>query len=235
MRHYMETIIEACKALDYSWLPQSIEGFTLVTSTESDYTTLTNRISAGEDVLKVPIFHYQNDLGWRWSALYDKEVEDYTVHIEMPLFSFVDISFVRADLETFWIGLQERCVKGLTNMLIEPSNNFTFTYRRRGIPKWDFSQVMPEELEGFVRDIDPAHAIRMINGSFIIGEYRKMDECTGLLLYYNELRDEYFAELRYKSHPEIDHHLDAKNLDDLAVLLREHLGAILKGLNERID
>ena len=54
-------------------------------------------------------------------------------------------------------------------------------------------------------------------------------------MYYNELRDEYFAELRYKSYPEIDHHLDAKNLDDLAVLLREHLGAILKGLNERID
>jgi len=195
----METIIEACKALDYSWLPQSIEGFTLVTSTESDYTTLANRISAGEDVLKVPIFHYQNELGWRWSALYDKEVEDYTVHIEMPLFSFVDISFVR------------------------------------GIPEWDFSQVMPKELEGFVRDIDPAHAICMINGSFIIGEYRQMDECTGLLLYYNELRDEYFAELRYKSYPEIDHHLDAKNLDDLAVLLREHLGAILKGLNERVD
>ncbi|MDU2075773.1 MAG: hypothetical protein E7F01_00660 [Veillonella sp.] len=213
----METIIEACKALDYSWLPQTVDGFTLVTSTESDYTILANRISAGEDVLKVPIFHYQNELGWRWSALYDKEVEDYTVHIEMPLFSFVDISFVRADL------------------LIEPANNFTFTYRRRGIPEWDFSQVMPEELEGFVRDIDPAHAIRMINGSFIIGEYHKMDECTGLLLYYNELRDEYFAELRYKSYPEIDHHLDAKNLDDLAVLLREHLGAILKGLNERID
>ncbi|MBS6333302.1 MAG: hypothetical protein KH418_04845 [Veillonella sp.] len=160
----METIIEACKALDYSWLPQTVDGFTLVTSTESDYTILANRISAGEDVLKVPIFHYQNELGWRWSALYDKEVEDYTVHIEMPLFS-----------------------------------------------------------------------IRMINGSFIIGEYHKMDECTGLLLYYNELRDEYFAELRYKSYPEIDHHLDAKNLDDLAVLLREHLGAILKGLNERID
>ena len=34
----------------------------------------------------------------------------------------------------------------------------------------------------------------------------KWDECTGLLLYYNELRDEYFAELRYKSYPEIDHH-----------------------------
>ena len=133
----METIIEACKGLDYTWLPRSIEGFTLVTSSESDYTELANRIEGGEKVLRVPIFHYQNDLGWRWSALYDKEVEDYTVHIEMPLFSFVDISFVRADLESFWNGLKERCVKGLTNMLIEPSNNFTFTYRRRGIPTWD--------------------------------------------------------------------------------------------------
>ena len=36
----METIIEACKALDYSWLPQTVDGFTLVTSTESDYTIL---------------------------------------------------------------------------------------------------------------------------------------------------------------------------------------------------
>ena len=34
----METIIEACKALDYSWLPQQIGGFTLVASNESDYT-----------------------------------------------------------------------------------------------------------------------------------------------------------------------------------------------------
>lgn len=235
MRHCMETIIEACKGLDYSWLPQSVEGFTLVTSSDSDYTELTNRIESGEEVLRVPIFHYQNDLGWRWCALYDKEVEDYTVHIEMPLFSFVDISFVRADLESFWNGLKERCVKGLTNMLIEPSNNFTFTYRRRGISTWDFSEVMPKQLEGFVRDIDPAHGIRMINGSFIIGEYRKMDECTGLLLYYNELRDEYFAELRYKSYPEIDHHLDAKNLDGLADVLREHLGPVLKGLNDRVD
>ena len=96
-------------------------------------------------------------------------------------------------------------------------------------------RIINKELEGFVRDIDPAHGIRMINGSFIIGEYRKMDECTGLLLYYNELRDEYFAELRYKSYPEIDHHLDANNLDDLADVLREHLGPILQGLNNRVD
>ena len=29
--------------------------------------------------------------------------------------------------------------------------------------------------------------------------------------------------------------MDAKNLDDLADVLREHLGPILKGLNDRVD
>ncbi|ETS93145.1 hypothetical protein [Veillonella denticariosi] len=229
----MDRIIESCKNLDYSWLPQTVGDFSLFVTEPDACTAIQKRIAAGEKVMTVPLFHYENTLGWRWCALYDKEVEDYTVHVELPLFSFVDISFVRADLDSFWAGLQERCVKGLTNMLINPSENFTFTYKRRGIPTWNFSEVMPDELEGFVRDVDPAHAICMINGSFIIGEYRKMDECTGLLLYYNELRDEFFAELRYKNYPEIDHHLDAKNLDDLSSLLREYLQIVLHDLNER--
>lgn len=229
----MDRIIEFCKNLDYSWLPQTVGDFSLFVTGPDACTAIQKRIAADEKVMTVPLFHYENTLGWRWCALYDKEVEDYTVHVELPLFSFVDISFVRADLDSFWAGLQERCVKGLTNMLVNPSENFTFTYKRRGIPTWNFSEVMPDELEGFVRDVDPAHAIRMINGSFIIGEYRKMDECTGLLLYYNELRDEFFAELRYKNYPEIDHHLDAKNLDDLSSLLREYLQIVLHDLNER--
>ena len=37
----------------------------LVTSSDSDYAELANRIERGEEVLRVPIFHYQNDLGWR--------------------------------------------------------------------------------------------------------------------------------------------------------------------------
>ena len=44
-----------------------------------------------------------------------------------------------------------------------------------------------------------------------------------------------FAEHRYKTNPQIDHHLDAKNIHGLADVLREHLGPILKGLNDRVD
>lgn len=229
----MEQIIESCKALDYSWLPQNIDNFTLHITGPDAIVELEQRIANGEKPLELPLYHYENDIGWRWSVLYDKEVEDYTVHVDMPLFSFVDISFVRPDLDSFWRGLEERCEEGLRNMLIQSSHSFTYTYKRKGLPTWDFESCMPAELEGFVRDITPKNAVRMINGSFIIGEYRKMDECTGLLLYYNEFRDEFFAELRYKNYPEIDHHLDSHTIEELEVALTQNLPQILQELNSR--
>lgn len=229
----METIVEACKGLDYSWLPPTIDTFKLVVTGPEALIETEQKLAAGEAVLTIPLFSYENDLGWKWCALYDKEVEDYTVHVVMPLFSFVDISFVCADLESFWKGLQERAVQGLTKMLIHSSENFTYTYKRKGLPTWNYETCMPSELEGFIRDITPKNAVRMINGSFIIGEYRKMEECTGLLVYYNEFRDEFFAELRYHSYPEIDHHLDSNSLDELAEALTHNLANILHELNTR--
>ena len=233
MSHYMENIIETCKSLDYSWLPPEIGNFKLKVTGPDEIVKAQETLAAGEAVLTLPLFNYENDLGWKWCALYDKEVEDYTVHVVMPLFTFVDISFVRQEFEPFWQGLQERCVQGLSKLLINSAENFTYTYMRKGLQNWDYESVMPAELEGFVRDITPKNAVRMINGSYIIGEYRKMDECTGLLLYYNEYRDEFFAELRYQNYPEIDHHLDAKSLDDLEHVLSEHLKNILCELNSR--
>lgn len=233
MSHYMENIIETCKSLDYSWLPPKIDNFKLKVTGPDEIVKVQETLAAGEAVLTLPLFHYENDLGWKWCALYDKEVEDYTVHVVMPLFTFVDISFVRQEFEPYWQGLQERCVQGLSKLLINSAENFTYTYMRKGLQNWDYESVMPAELEGFVRDITPKNAVRMINGSYIIGEYRKMDECTGLLLYYNEYRDEFFAELRYQNYPEIDHHLDAKSLDDLEHVLSEHLKNILCELNSR--
>ena len=233
MRRYMENIIETCKSLDYSWLPQTIGNFRLVITGPDEIVKAQESLAADKAVLILPLFHYENDLGWKWCALYDKEVEDYTVHVVMPLFTFVDISFVRQEFEPYWQGLQDRCVQGLSKLLINSAENFTYTYMRKNLQNWDFEAVMPAELEGFVRDITPKNAVRMINGSYIIGEYRKMDECTGLLLYYNEYRDEFFAELRYKNYPEIDHHLDAKTLDQLENVLSEHLKNILSELNSR--
>ena len=112
----MENIIETCKSLDYSWLPPEICNFKLKVTGPDEIVKAQESLAAGEAVLTLPLFHYENDLGWKWCALYDKEVEDYTVHVVMPLFTFVDISFVRQEFEPYWQGLQERCVQGLSKL-----------------------------------------------------------------------------------------------------------------------
>lgn len=217
----MEKIIEACKDLDFSWLPPTIADFTLTVERTAD--------DAGYH-----LFSYENDKGWRWEALYDKEVEDYTVHVRMPLFEFTDISFVREEVTSYWDGMKARCVEGLTSLLITPEKGFTYAYNNKQLPTWKYEDILPPSIGEFVRDITPDKAIRMINGSYIICEYCRPDDRSGLLLFYNVLRDEFFAELRRHNFPEISHRLDANTLPKLEQVLREHLEDILTDLAGRL-
>lgn len=219
----MESIIEAVEVLDYTWLPEEVGPFRLVMDKSVDTESNVYRI-----------FHYENDWNWRWEAIYDKEVDDYTVRVTMPLFEFVDITFARENLKEFWACLEKRCVQELTKLLVDPAQNFCLEYKDMGIPDWDYSTFLPEKVGDFVRDIDPQHGVRMINGSYIIAEYRKMDDRSGLILFFNMLRLEFFAELRAHNYPEINHQLDASNLEELELQLQDHLPVILEDLESRL-
>jgi len=218
----MEKIIEACADLDYSWLEKQIGDFTL-------------HIDQCEVPLGYGLFHYENPLGWRWEALYDKEVEDYSVRIVMPLFEYVDISFVRDNIKDFWRDLPRRYIKEITNTFIEPQRNFDYTYRKKGIPDWKYESCLPERIGNFFLDVTPDTGIRMINGSYIIIEYRKESDKSGLIVFFNIFRDEFFAELRVHNYPQIDHHLDAQTIPELEENLKEHLLTILNNLERKLQ
>lgn len=209
------------RTYDFSWLPEQIESFKLVIDTKQvDNTFL--------------FFHYENELGWRWQALYDKEVDDYTVHVIMPLFYFVDISFIRTSWDEFLKGLQERAVEALRKRLIAQHELFTYEYKKTKILEWDFSEVLPAKINDFVLDINPKNAISMINGSFIIGEYRLMDAPSGLLFFYNVLREEFFAELRIHNVPEISHHFDGRTVQEFEATVVKHLQSELDDITARL-
>lgn len=216
-------IIEECKEreYDFSWLPQTIGPFKLVIDTEVVDSTFL-------------FFHYENELGWRWQTLYDMEVDDFTVHVIMPLFSFVDISFIRTDWDSFLEGLKERAVDGMRKRLIDSHELFTYEYKKTDILNWDFDEVLPPKIDDFILDITPKNAISMINGSFIIGEYRLMDDPTGLLFFYNVLRQEFFAELRCHNIPEISHNFDGNTVDEFEICLKTHLFDEIKNLKARL-
>lgn len=217
----MDAILEACADLDYSWLPDII----------GDFRLSIDKTVKGKEYL---MFHYENDKGWRWQAVYDKEVEDYTVHVIMPLFDFYDINFIKTNPQEFWSVLQERMEKEIVGLLVEPQSRFTFAYKEKGLCDWDFSPYLPKELAGFVRDIDPSCGVRMINGSYIITEYKNVDDPSGLIIFYNVLRDEFFAELRCHNYPEISHDLDATSITDLENVLDTNLDTVLQDLRNRL-
>lgn len=218
-----EKILEECKEreYDFSWLPQTIGPFKLVIDTKVVDSTFL-------------FFHYENDLGWCWQTLYDGEVDDFTVHVIMPLFSFVDISFIRTDWDSFLEGLKERAVEGMRKRLIDSHDLFTYEYKKTNILNWDFHEVLPSKIDDFILDITPKNAISMINGSFIIGEYRLMDDATGLLFFYNVLRQEFFAELRCHNIPEISHNFDGNTVDEFEICLKTHLFDEIKNLKARL-
>ncbi|MBS4912638.1 MAG: hypothetical protein KHZ77_00530 [Veillonella sp.] len=209
------------RTYDFSWLPQTIGPFELVIDTKLEDNTYL-------------FFHYENKLGWRWQAMYDKEVDDFTVHVIMPLFSFVDISFIRTDWDSFLEGLKERAVEGMRKRLIDSHELFTYEYKKTNILDWDFEEVLPQTIDDFVLDITPKNAISMINGSFIIGEYRLMDDPTGLLFFYNVLRQEFFAELRCHNIPEISHNFDGNSVKEFEICLKTHLHNEIKNLKARL-
>lgn len=179
------------------------------------------------------LFHYVNDHGWKWQAQYDKEVEDYTVKVEFPLFAFNDITFIRSDLSSFTEVLVERYESVIEKTLVNPANTFTYGFAQKKIPEWEYASFLPEAVGDFQLDIVPNKAICMINGSYIIAEYAMATEKSGLLLSYNVLRDEFFAELYKNSVPIITHELDVKSLEALEVALRTSLINLLEGLTKK--
>lgn len=206
----------------FSWLPEQIGSFRL------DFDTIPEE---GEQKRHY-YFQYVNDKGERLQALYDGLVEDYTVHIKLALFDFVEISFIRTSLDSFVEVLKKRLEKELYNLLVEPAENFIYGYVKSGAPSWDFSEALPETVGDFKRLISPDRAVRALNGSYIIAMYKKEQENTGLILFYNVLRNEFFSELRVKSYPKVTHLLDSKSVMQLEGLLKERLEGLLTSCEE---
>ena len=214
----MESIINACQALDISWLEPSIGNFRLVVDQEQTSSTVYR------------IFHYENDKGWHWSALYDKEVEDYMVRITIPLVDFVDIAFIRESLEPFIENLKSTYKQSIEKRFIHPEAGFLYEYRKKGIPQWNYDRVLPPKIGAFHRDLTPDVGLAMINGSYLIGTYVKEAQETGVVLFYNTFRDEFFGETRQQGYPGITHELDATTIEQFEHALEEHLEEVLDNL-----
>lgn len=216
-----ENIIEEAKDLDLSWLPEKIGDYELsIEQAESSQITY-------------HYFIYENDAGWRWESLYNEEVGDYTVQIVLPLLSFTDIEMISQGFDGYWQRMHERFPKALESKLVEP--HLSYEYKTKEIPTWHYEAYLPPQVGEYERILTPDRGIEMINGSYIMAMYHKKGAVTGLILFYNTLRDEFFAELRKDGYPIITHDLDAKTIKELEKVLHAHLEELLYSLDTSLQ
>jgi hypothetical protein len=214
----MDTIIKECEELDVSWLEPTLGDFRLVVEKKALSSTVYS------------LFYYTNDANWRWWVLYDKEVGDYMVRIMVPLVDFVDIAFVRESLASFMDNLKANYKASIIKRFLEPQEGFVYEYKKKGIPQWNYTEVLPQTVEGYHLDVTPLTALDMINGSYVIATYIKDNEETGVVLFYNTFRDEFFGETRQQDYPGITHDLDATTIDKFEQAIRNHLQDVLQSL-----
>lgn len=211
----MEKEIAFCKQMDLSVLPQQMEDFSLVV----DHKELDSQFLW---------FHYENDKNWKWQILYDEDVEDFTAVVELPLSYFNSLSLIKPTGETFWANFLEHFEKEFASTFTHQEEYLSFEYRKNGIHKWDYENVLPEVIGPYHLDIRPNKGVKTINGSYYIASYVHESKQSGLTLSFNVMRNDFYAEFHRDGKAIITHELDANSLASFEKVLKRHLVPMLE-------
>ena len=150
----------------------------------------------------------------RLELIYTKETFDY-----VP---------VRQDVFAEWItGAIDRLVGETTPNYIPRSGHLL---KEKGILDWCFPDTLPERIGNFVKFIGPRYPLDFINNATVILDYADFDAGNELVVLYNRVRNEFYAENKKHLIPNTIHEFDAKKLEDLEMLLAEHLEPYLLDL-----
>ena len=166
----------------------------------------------------------------RLELIYTKETFDYVPVRQVGLLRYRDFRYITRDKDVFaeWItGAIDRLVGETTPNYIPRSGHLL---KEKGILGWCFPDTLPERIGNFVKFIGPRYPLDFINNATVILDYADFDAGNELVFLYNRVRNEFYAENKKHLIPNTIHEFDAKKLEDLEMLLAEHLEPYLLDL-----
>ena len=166
----------------------------------------------------------------RLELIYTKETFDYVPVRQVGLLRYRDFRYITRDKDVFaeWItGAIDRLVGETTPNYIPRSGHLL---KEKGILGWCFPDTLPERIGNFVKFIGPRYPLDFINNATVILDYADFDAGNELVVLYNRVRNEFYAENKKHLIPNTIHEFDAKKLEDLEMLLAEHLEPYLLDL-----
>lgn len=199
-------------------LPPFIGGFQFI-----------RRFSQEADGLYIASYCWK-EKGWQVHIVYDTMNEEFSLKIDMRFMEMTWINFISENFAVYRKEIVEKLPLAIETSFVDPQRNFNALFRAKEWEEWKYEEVLPEKWHDFVRQIEPDRAIRILNGSYIIGAYYHEQYNSALLLFYNILRDDVFAELRIHHVPRLVHEFDSITVPEFEKKLRLYFETVMTDL-----
>ena len=173
--------------------------------------------------------------GWQIHVLYDTVNSEFSLKIDMRFMEMTWINFISEEFSLYKREVEMKLANAIDAAFVHPERNFNALFRAKELAEWDYASVLPQQWNDFVRVVEPRHAIRVLNGSYIIGAYCHEGWNSALLLFYNVLRDDLFAELRIHHVPKLVHDFDSAEVKEFEKKLRLHFDEVMTELQREAE
>ena len=201
-----------------------VKDWTFVNALPEEVKGFTKKIKIEKQGQVLFICSYLNEeLRARLDIIYTSETFDYILCRTMGLNEYRDIRFIYKQRDIFEreVGLNIESI--LAEMYSPEHRKLVYIVEEKGIPTWEYGNNLPAKIGSFELYIKPCEVIRHINGSFIFVDYSDFERKDQLVIMYNVLRDEIFAELKVAGVFRTLRTFDCRSLKELEEKLEKHL------------
>lgn len=153
---------------------------------------------------------------------YNSATKDYMLKEYIGLTEFCNMKFINPVLDV-WLETISANLESIMQRYYLANTNPILA--EKGIINFPF-QLKPQ-FETFKLIITPQNPFTYLNGSSIIIDYTDFASNKQFLVYYNEFRDDFFAEYRVNNILFPCNKFDCRTLEDLSLLLTNFLPKIL--------
>ena len=201
-----------------------VKDWTFINDLPEEFKGFTKKIKIEQRGQVLFICSYLNEaLRARLDITYTSETFDYILCRTMGLNEYRDIRFIYKQRDIFEreVGLNIESI--LAEMSSPEYRKLVYIVEEKGIPTWEYGNNLPAKIGSFELYIKPREVIRHINGSFIFVDYSNFERKDQLVIMYNVLRDEIFAELKVAGVFRTLRIFDCRSLKELEEKLEKHL------------
>lgn len=182
------------------------------------------------------LYRYADDtLHSSATAYYHAETDEFKLRVQIGSFEFCHKECIASSLEEFENILRSRFSEILRHIIDFNADKIEKMFKDKHILDWDFSSMLPEQLENFGLFIRPSKPLRITNGSYVIIDYENFLNNSNFAIYYNIFRDEFFSDARVAGVPDINYEFDSQTLEELQNKLSIHLNERLKIIRTRAE